>query len=615
MSDDDVFHNDQCTTGLWDGSIFFQEKGSFLLGLGRLVSFFCIMGLHRYNRRLLREKEQDNVNVIPGLVLPYYFSFIYLYISLSLLAAIVDLSLSPVGQLDNQKIYNWLVPAEQAVFHWFYEGLSFFLMRYGAGIRAIKRSLYMSGVWSLVTFIFYFFMYSSLKGSFVSFDPDRAYILVTTYFSCMWVFYGMFIVLPKRWLFRRSALNFYSYFNFAYYTASLIFSSVAYYSYSSVICPASIVSFIYIAFVQPLVLFRTLQIDSQFWQGLKPGKAHPLAEVWDHVDVETAQSMAEQAEKVDGYSSTNALPVLHYGLLDFDKSNAYVAGGFSRVYFGSLKGERVAFKILFAMELTPRDVKDFYQEASLLHSLRHENVVACCGICVMPPALTMVLELCKHGSLFDFLYKPTCEKTVMVENMVSVNALHDQEGGGGAGGGALAVVPEGVLPPPSRFAPLSISSADLRSKSPVQDNTTMTQRLSATFFRTSHSSRASSSSSRSRSSARLSSVVSEGGEGGSFGEKTSRATLSAVRRTYDTVANYLGISFSGAPVSANGSTLQTIMVSAAHGTTMDLRLQMMRDCACAIAFLHSRGVMHCDIKSLNFLVDQVCSLLFACNLR
>jgi serine/threonine protein kinase len=37
---------------------------------------------------------------------------------------------------------------------------------------------------------------------------------------------------------------------------------------------------------------------------------------------------------------------------------------------------------------------------------------------------------------------------------------------------------------------------------------------------------------------------------------------------------------------------------------MPLRVKMARDCCAGVAFLHSRGLMHCDIKSLNFLVTR-----------
>lgn len=39
-----------------------------------------------------------------------------------------------------------------------------------------------------------------------------------------------------------------------------------------------------------------------------------------------------------------------------------------------------------------------------------------------------------------------------------------------------------------------------------------------------------------------------------------------------------------------------------------VRLRMMRDCTRGVAFLHSKGLMHCDIKSLNFLVNKVKTL-------
>jgi serine/threonine protein kinase len=37
---------------------------------------------------------------------------------------------------------------------------------------------------------------------------------------------------------------------------------------------------------------------------------------------------------------------------------------------------------------------------------------------------------------------------------------------------------------------------------------------------------------------------------------------------------------------------------------MQMRIKMVRDCCAGVAFLHSRGLMHCDIKSLNFLITR-----------
>ena len=42
------------------------------------------------------------------------------------------------------------------------------------------------------------------------------------------------------------------------------------------------------------------------------------------------------------------------------------------------------------MELTPERVVDFCAEASLLNSLKHPNIVACYGVAIMPPAMSLV---------------------------------------------------------------------------------------------------------------------------------------------------------------------------------------------------------------------------------
>ena len=81
------------------------------------------------------------------------------------------------------------------------------------------------------------------------------------------------------------------------------------------------------------------------------------------------------------------------------------AGGTARVFRGKYRNEDVAIKMLYCMTLTPDTVENFFQESALLTRLRHPNIVHVIGVCVLPPSICMVMELCK-GSLFECLRLP-----------------------------------------------------------------------------------------------------------------------------------------------------------------------------------------------------------------
>lgn len=406
-SHDDAYEKYDCSGTLWrrgHNPVVFAEGGNFLLGVSRVASFFILYGLNSYNRSLLRNRTDENTNVIPSLILPYYFKYFQLFILLSFIAGIIDIALQFSG-IDDGTVNNWLIPIEQGLFHWLYEGLAFFLMRYGSGVRAMKMSLLYSAGWGFITFLLFFAIFSIFSSQYgFSQNTDTAFTMFLSYESSLFAFYLFFLLSPVSWVYRRDALTFYAAFNVAYYLMFVILGSLLYHKVLDAVCPGSALVFVFVGFLQPLALFRTLQIDSRYWQGLTPDPRNPMSTVWDHVDIQTAQSMAENLENVR--SNNRKLPILHFGLLDIEQDNKFVPGGFSRVYFGHFRKQKVALKILFAMELTPLDVSNFYHEASLLHSLKHPNIVECMGICTMPPALAMVLENCKYGSLFDFLYKP-----------------------------------------------------------------------------------------------------------------------------------------------------------------------------------------------------------------
>jgi hypothetical protein len=64
----------------------------------------------------------------------------------------------------------------------------------------------------------------------------------------------------------------------------------------------------------------------------------------------------------------------------------------------------VAIKFLFCMELTPGRVVEFCNEATLLNSLQHENIVHCHGVAIMPPAISLV----RLGPHVYTLARPYC---------------------------------------------------------------------------------------------------------------------------------------------------------------------------------------------------------------
>jgi hypothetical protein len=128
----------------------------------------------------------------------------------------------------------------------------------------------------------------------------------------------------------------------------------------------------------------------------------------------------------------------------------YFSGGTARVYKGSFQTNEVAIKFLFCIELTPDRIVDFCNEATMLNSLQHPNIVTCYGVAIMPPAISLVTEFCHYGSLFDFLHSlefNTHVQKALGGTPATMNAILNNRGrtstagssdygaGGGGGGG------------------------------------------------------------------------------------------------------------------------------------------------------------------------------------
>jgi serine/threonine protein kinase len=78
-------------------------------------------------------------------------------------------------------------------------------------------------------------------------------------------------------------------------------------------------------------------------------------------------------------------------------------GGTAKVFRGMRKKRPVAIKLIFLPEISRQTINAFFKEATFLRSLAsHPNIVQLIGICVAPPALCHVLELC-NGSVHSLI--------------------------------------------------------------------------------------------------------------------------------------------------------------------------------------------------------------------
>lgn len=80
----------------------------------------------------------------------------------------------------------------------------------------------------------------------------------------------------------------------------------------------------------------------------------------------------------------------------------------------------------------------------------------------------------------------------------------------------------------------------------------------------------------------------------------------AAGRSGHSVGDYLaGLTQSMSYARQSGSSRGVSLHIVAHLLPLSLRIRMAHDCCAGVAFLHSSGFIHCDIKSLNFLGEFI----------
>jgi serine/threonine protein kinase len=150
-------------------------------------------------------------------------------------------------------------------------------------------------------------------------------------------------------------------------------------------------------FFFPLALHRSLLADTKYWRGLGTHNVRGIKS-------ESADTLPKPTMDVQVASTVLQDMMLEVGniAIDFaylEARSRIGKGATSEVYEGFYKKEKVAIKIYTPGELTREEIQVFVKEGSVNADLVNEHIIKFHGLCIRPPQIAMVLELCEHGSL------------------------------------------------------------------------------------------------------------------------------------------------------------------------------------------------------------------------
>lgn len=252
--------------------------------------------------------------------------------------------------------------------------------------RSLQRATLISCVLSLynVPVVWYTSAHCSTETAFLISVISRN--LIVLFF--VWVF----IRPPARASVR--ALREYCVFVFVYFALHLAYNDLFYqleYDSGFVVCYITILW----AALSPIFIWRVMRADTEHWRGLGR-RACAL------------QSLFRQKHNLHEHISSRGLHVLiemhRKYIIDFAylELKQRIGVGASAVVFNGILHSKtaVAVKVYTPNELTEDTVAEFSHEAALCGALHHPNIVQFYGMCVCPPTICLVSELCQ-GSLDD----------------------------------------------------------------------------------------------------------------------------------------------------------------------------------------------------------------------
>ena len=221
------------------------------IGVFRFLSFAVLfLGYYQYRRYVQQGKSAGFY-----IILPLYYDFLRLLIAYSLIIGLFNVAnpkenkiTSPVG-----------LGIQLGGFHFFYEGLWYFLLQYGAGRKSFRDS----AAFGLVVAAFTYFSFYFAAMAYINGLENVFFILMSLYNVVLALIYLSSIVLPVSLLYRRPAQLVYSIFNCIYYSVWLLAICTSHYGNDFGYCLAASNYLLSDGILRPVIIFYILSMDSQ----------------------------------------------------------------------------------------------------------------------------------------------------------------------------------------------------------------------------------------------------------------------------------------------------------------------------------------------------------------
>ncbi|CAK4654078.1 unnamed protein product [Aphanomyces euteiches] len=159
------------------------------------------------------------------------------------------------------------------------------------------------------------------------------------------------------------------------------------------------------ATVGPYFVWRLLKADTEHWRGLSD-KACEFQQLF--------RDKQGMQEIVSAQGLHVLLEMHHKDIIDFahlEIQRLIAVGASANVYRGMYQSSKqVAVKVYSPTEITEATILEFSQETALCAALKHPNIVRFEGMCICPPSICLVYELCR-GNLDDALRKTRSDYT------------------------------------------------------------------------------------------------------------------------------------------------------------------------------------------------------------